>query len=243
MEAPHPQETYSPNRQHWSKGAFKLKGLNSFHVSLWESSWNSVWCLHDNLVRSHNNQVQRYGNRWWTRKNRVLTINHEQKRTSHWDFFTSWLQLSNSLIKRQGMRTIFASKLAYFISHFTVCHQVLFCKNKGGGFFLLFSFLIQNFELVALIKTMYKSCFTYSSSGSASCFPCHSGRTHNLSWLVILALILFCGLNQGLGSLYFFVRIYFFPLVLIAIEMLTVMWLAPSGADTRDASWITGQRA
>jgi len=32
-------------------------------------------------------------------------------------------------------------------------------------------------------------------------------------------------------------------LVLIAIEMLTVTWLAPSGADTRDASWITGQRA
>lgn len=39
----------------------------------------------------------------------------------------------------------------------------------------------------------------------------------------------------------FFTRIYFFLLVLIAIEMLTVTWLAPSGADTRDASWITGQ--
>lgn len=131
------------------------------------------------------------------------------------------------------------------IFHFTF-HCVspgVILQEQGWGIFLLFSFLIQNFELVALIKTMYKLCFTYSSSGSASCFPCHSGRAHNLSWLVILALILFCGLNQGLGPLYFFIRIYFFPFVLIAIEMLTVMWLAPSGADTRDASWITGQRA
>lgn len=68
-------------------------------------------------------------------------------------------------------------------------------------------------------------------------------KCFNLSWLVILALILLCGLTQGLGILYFFIRLYFFLLLLIAIEMVKVMWLAPSGADTRDASWITGQRA
>lgn len=34
-----------------------------------------------------------------------------------------------------------------------------------------------------------------------------------LSWLVILALILFCGLSQGLGPLYFFYKNLFFPLV------------------------------
>lgn len=50
-------------------------------------------------------------------------------------------------------------------------------------------------------------------SGSTLQFLMPVWKCFNLSWLVTLALILLHGLTQGLGTLSFFIRLYFSPLV------------------------------
>lgn len=79
--------------------------------------------------------------------------------------------------------------------------------------------------MVALIKTVLVVLYI-QLSGSTHQFLMPVWKCFNLSWLVILALILLCGLTQGLDTSYFFIRLYFFLLLLIAIEMVKLCdWL------------------
>lgn len=166
------------------------------------------------------------------RKERGVQDQSWNKRISHWVFLTSWLQLSNSLIKRQGLRTIFASKLThsssyilffqYATSFYSVRTSVGFCcflfllflvVLLCVCFFVVDDVFIEFYLKCSVVLIKAARCFKYMSSGSASQFPMLllEGLITR-SWLVILALILFCGLSQGLGPVYVFYKNLFFPL-------------------------------